>query len=103
MKSNRSQRFSLRCCCILMTLVANCTFAATDTNSIKWVQLSPAVSPSPRSYMAMAYDPMTGKTTMFGGFDGSSYLNDTWIFDGTNWTQVTTPIAPPNMVVFPVM
>ena len=77
-----------------MTLAANCAFAATDTNSIQWVQLSPAVSPSPRSYMSMAYDALTGKTIMFGGFDGTSYLNDTWIFDGTNWTQVTTPVAP---------
>jgi hypothetical protein len=31
---------------------------------------------------------------MFGGFNGSTYLNDTWTFNGATWTQVDTPIAP---------
>jgi hypothetical protein len=32
---------------------------------------------------------------MFGGYDGNAYLNDTWEFDGTTWTQVTTNTPPP--------
>jgi hypothetical protein len=31
---------------------------------------------------------------LFGGF-GTSYLNDTWTFDGTTWTKQKTPVAPP--------
>jgi hypothetical protein len=54
--------------------------SAPDTAS--WVQLSPASSPPARSYVAMTYDPASGKIIMFGGFDGTGYLNDTWTFDG---------------------
>ena len=25
----------------------------------------------------------------------TSYLNDTWVFDGSTWRQVSTPVAPP--------
>jgi len=33
---------------------------------------------------------------MFGGFDGTGYLNDTWTFDGVSWTLVATdtPLQP---------
>jgi hypothetical protein len=40
------------------------------------------------------YDTALGKIVLFGGlgvFDpvkGSSYLGDTWMFDGTDWTQI---------------
>ena len=43
----------------------------------------------------MTYDPASGKIIAFGGFDGTSYLNDTWSFDGTSWTQIATQSAPP--------
>ena len=32
---------------------------------------------------------------MFGGFDGTGYLNDTWTFDGVTWAQVATDTPPP--------
>jgi hypothetical protein len=32
---------------------------------------------------------------MFGGWDGSKHLNDTWTFDGTNWKLVKTATTPP--------
>ena len=43
----------------------------------------------------MAYDPVSKKIVLFGGFGDNGNLNDTWTFDGANWTQVTTPVAPP--------
>jgi N-acetylneuraminic acid mutarotase len=60
-----------------------------------WVELSPTNSPPARSYLAMTYDPVSGKILMFGGYDGTKYLNDTWEFDGATWTQVTTKTPPP--------
>lgn len=42
----------------------------------------------------MTYDAVSQKLVMFGGFNGSTYLNDTWTFNGATWTQVDTPIAP---------
>jgi hypothetical protein len=53
-----------------------------------WNQLSPASSPSQRSTPAIAYDATHGQIVMFGGYTGS-YLNDTWVFNGTTWTDVT--------------
>ena len=43
----------------------------------------------------MTYDPASGKVIMFGGDNGTTYLNDTWSFDGTTWTQIATQSAPP--------
>ena len=60
-----------------------------------WKQFKPATSPTSRSYPAMAYDPVSKKIVLFGGFDGRVDLNDTWTFDGTTWIQVQTTVAPP--------
>jgi len=56
-----------------------------------WAQQSPTKSPSARAAASMAYDPATGNMVLFGGFNGfngSSITNDTWIWNGTTWTQV---------------
>src|SRR5205823_3848227 len=60
-----------------------------------WVELSPANSPPARSYLAMTYDAASRKVIVFGGFDGTTYLNDTWTFDGISWTQVAVSPSPP--------
>jgi hypothetical protein len=60
-----------------------------------WIELSPNNPPPARSYLAMTYDPVSGKIIAFGGFDDTGYLNDTWSFDGTSWAQIATPSAPP--------
>ena len=65
------------------------------TSLLTWIQLSPANSPPARTYLAMTYDPVSGKIIMFGGYDGNTYLNDTWEFDGATWTEVTTNTPPP--------
>jgi hypothetical protein len=69
----------------------NDTWAYTNGT---WTQLSPGSSPSVRSGMAMAYDPAHRVVVMFGGI-GAVDLNDTWIWDGTNWTDVTSTAGTP--------
>ena len=71
---------------------------AADKPSLSWVQVHPTNSPSPRSHFAMAYDPVSKKTVLFGGADATNLYGDTWTFDGQNWTQVRTPTAPPPRV-----
>ncbi len=77
--------------------VAGSTAASAATAT--WNQLSPVVSPTPRAAQMMAYDAATGTVVMFGGYEVSTasvvYLNDTWTFDGTTWTQATGKAAPP--------
>ena len=43
----------------------------------------------------MTYDQVSRKIIMFGGDNGTTYLNDTWAFDGVTWTQVATDTPPP--------
>jgi hypothetical protein len=56
------------------------------TPAPNWTQLSPANSPSARYGSSMAYDPATGQMLLFGGSSSGGELNDTWDWDGTNWT-----------------
>jgi hypothetical protein len=82
----------LICCCISIEFAAGS--AAAPFTVPDWVELSPNNPPPARSYLAMTYDPVSGRVIMFGGFDGTGYLNDTWSFDGTTWTQIATQSAP---------
>ena len=69
--------------------VVNDTWLWNGTN---WTQANPGNSPSARSNLTMVYDAAQGQVVMFGGAvtaQGSSRLNDTWLWNGTNWTQVT--------------
>src|SRR6476620_746277 len=77
----------------LFLLLAFATVHA-ETSALTWTQLTPAVSPPARSYLAMTYDEASGKVLVFGGFAGSGYLNDTWTFDGSTWTKVDTAVSP---------
>jgi hypothetical protein len=44
----------------------------------------------------MAYDEAAGNIVLFGGMTGSGvFLNDTWTWDGTTWTQQSPPVSPP--------
>jgi hypothetical protein len=72
------------------------TFDGTD-----WTQQAPATSPAPRSGAAMAFDAGLGVTMLFGGVvAGGSFGrpdNETWVFDGTSWTQLGPATNPPAM------
>ncbi|HEV7680261.1 MAG TPA: kelch repeat-containing protein [Candidatus Dormibacteraeota bacterium] len=64
-----------------------------------WTQLSPATSPPGRGSAAMAYDVATSSVVLFGGGGytagtGATDLGDTWTFNGTTWSQITSTPAP---------
>ena len=48
-----------------------------------WYQQSPLTSPPERFDHALAYDSAHNQVVLFGGL-GSNYLNDTWLWNGTN-------------------
>ncbi|HTA78263.1 MAG TPA: kelch repeat-containing protein, partial [Terracidiphilus sp.] len=54
-----------------------------------WTQQSPIASPPVRYIHAMTYDGADGQTVLFGGFGENGFLNDTWTWNGTTWTNVT--------------
>lgn len=56
-----------------------------------WTQVTPAVAPSPRTYMAATYDPRLGAAVIFGGqvYSATQLVNDTWEFSAGTWTNIT--------------
>jgi hypothetical protein len=62
-----------------------------------WTKRFPVHSPSPRaSGYSMGYDSTTGQVVLVGGSqEGGVYLNDTWTWDGTDWTQQHPAHSPP--------
>lgn len=73
----------------------NATNDTWEFDGVNWVQRSPATSPPARVGHIMAYDPVSGKTLLFGGLSTSiTALNDTWEWDGTNWTQLFPTNSP---------
>ena len=44
-------------------------------------------APTARSHMGMANDAETGQVVLFGGWDGTQPLDDTWTWDGSSWTE----------------
>lgn len=71
------------------TVFAAASFCTALAGQAIW---SPVAQPGPSqtSGYAMAYDSARGRTVLFGGSAPSSYLADTWEWDGTSWTQVAT-------------
>ncbi|MEO8799000.1 MAG: kelch repeat-containing protein [Polyangiaceae bacterium] len=84
---------------LVATTVAGYTVASTTWtfDGTTWSMLSPAHSPPARESAAMAA--VGGKIVFFGGnVEGVNYpppLGDTWVFDGTDWTQLTPTTSPP--------
>ena len=70
-----------------------------------WTQKTPATIPPIRSQHSMAYFSTgagTGYVLMFGGCSNlysfincTGTLNDTWQWNGTNWTKLTPAASPP--------
>ncbi len=77
--------------------------ALADTwtwDGTNWTQESPSTNPSPRYNSNMAYDAAQQQILLFGGlgFVGGSatnFLADTWVWNGTNWTQEFPTTLPP--------
>ena len=70
-----------------------------EWDGTNWTQRTPAVSPSPRANFGMAYDEVRHASVLVAGAglgDGNGVpQNDTWEWDGTNWTQKFPDISPP--------
>jgi formylglycine-generating enzyme required for sulfatase activity len=76
--------------------------ALSDTwewSSGNWVQRAPATVPFARWSNGLAFDRARQRIVMFGGYSplapGVGAMNDTWEYDGTNWTQRTPTNSPP--------
>ena len=93
--------------CLLASLaVASTAFAvpgfyaqvSASSGNPNWAQQTPGQSPSSRAWAAMDYDSARSRTVLFGGYDGSKGLSDTWEWDGSGWSNVSTFPSPPAAV-----
>lgn len=73
-------------------LVVNCGGLDTwewDGNAGTWKSFPDLKKkPSTRRFAGMVYDPKLKKTVMYGGYNNNNYFNDTWTWNGTEWTEV---------------
>lgn len=65
-----------------------------------WRPIQTEHSPPARQFAGMVYHPGLGGTILFGGIGlgrpgTPPPLDDTWLFDGRDWSQVQTPQVPP--------
>jgi hypothetical protein len=83
---------------LIVSLLAD---LGTPLLSQSWTQLSPSVSPPGRIYHAMSYDSQRNRAVVFGGYNGSAELGDTWEWDpvGNNWLQRSPANSPTNRQV----
>jgi len=71
----------------------NDTWTWDGTN---WTRLVPGRAPAARAGQAMAYDAGLGGILLFGGeaqYVGP-WLADTWLWDGTGWSEIAAPTSP---------
>ncbi len=70
-------------------------------NGTNWMLATPAHSPGVRSYSSMAFDAARQQVILFGGVLADSIVvspkryNDTWAWDGNDWTQLFPSNSPP--------
>ena len=62
-------------------------------DSAKWTERHPAAAPSPRSDSQVAYDPVVDAVLLQGGFNGTAYLGDIWVYTPRNETWFSRPAA----------
>jgi hypothetical protein len=70
-------------------------------NGTSWSQLFPAVSPPGRFGDQLAFDSLHNLIVLFGGAlfinNGIIFsLNDTWTWNGSDWTQMFPAVSPPS-------
>lgn len=61
--------------------------------SAGWVEV-PAAGPSARTFYGLAYDAARGETVLFGGYDSQTVFNDTWVWNGSAWSQKMPATSP---------
>ncbi len=68
-----------------------------DQTMNNWTNMNPVSRPNARFGHSMVYDAVSDKVILYGGYNGSSHFNDTWVYDLTtnNWTKMN-PVSKPN-------
>lgn len=94
----RHEQKTSRSCITLLLAVAGIGGAAHAQGTFSWQQVMPAHSPSPRGgsngVLPVAHDPVRQVTLLQGGVNTPLPQNETWQWDGVDWTQRFPAHAP---------
>ncbi|MFM1870793.1 MAG: hypothetical protein RL398_215, partial [Planctomycetota bacterium] len=79
--------------------ITNTTYANDlwEFDGNAWHQMSPSTMPPHGigTYQSAAFDASRGAIVAFDGYSQTTgYLNATWAWDGTDWTQLTVGMSP---------
>jgi len=77
------------------TTVFNDTWGFKGQLASPWSNLTKMIAPSARYGARAASDPYNGYIVLFGGYNGTAFLNDTWGFIGGTWTAFSPTAWPP--------
>jgi hypothetical protein len=88
-------KLSAACAAFGIALLSTTSSATSSNPRCSWLLHPPASSPTARAAMATAYDPISQKVVIFSGFDASTYLQETWTYDGSAWMLESPPNSPP--------
>jgi hypothetical protein len=76
----------------------SCGSYCNDTwtwNGSTWSQLQSSNTPPGRYGAAVAFDPSSSATLLFGGYGLGGIRSDTWLLTATGWQQATPTVSPP--------
>jgi hypothetical protein len=65
-----------------------------EWNGTSWQQQFPLQEPPTRTLTATAYSRALARIVLFGGYVGSTAVNDTWLWDGTIWASASPTASP---------
>jgi Galactose oxidase, central domain len=85
---------SLTCSSALGTAQATCTATSPSVGTLTNQRWESEGSPQARAGAAMTYDGKDRYVVLFGGFNGSIFLNDSWEFFHGTWLQLSPADAP---------
>jgi cysteine-rich repeat protein len=77
----------------------SCTLSDTwELADNRWTQVNiVGEAPIPRCNAASVFDPRFKGVLMFGGRQSTTFLSDTWVFDGTSWSSINIAVPPSNL------
>ncbi len=71
------------------------TWVYRSDNWLGWQISGSPVAPPARAFCAMAFDDTRNEVVLFGGLAGTTRMNDTWVWNGSTWTQKSPANTPP--------
>jgi hypothetical protein len=81
---------------LLVSIVTTSVVGARGASAatVTWYEDTPTSNPPFQTETAVAYDATSNQLVAFGGAAGTSYENSTWVWDGSDWTELNLATSP---------